>query len=415
LYLDGAIVNSDALARDSDSATSSPLAVICGASATGLGVGRDLGRRGVSVVFADYESFRPGFVSKYVSRDESGIVVGSEEELIEKLVLLGSRQSINPVLFQTTDQMVLTVAEHRDQLEPHFHIADSTRPGIADVVTDKKSFYELCVKHGVVSPRTAFPETLDDALTVRSEFDFPVIIKPIHGHLWRERLKGRKLLTAATPDEFEVIVRKFADDIQELMIQELIPGPESNLWIGGLYLRQCDGEPGAIFTGRKLRQHPPGFGSASLADACQNDDVVKLSVSFLQEIGYRGVCGTEFKFDERDSQYKMVEVNPRQTLWFALIDAAGIPLNYYAYCDLAGLPLPDAGKLRDGTKWILFEKDLITSIGYMLKGQLGLFRWLGSYRNIRVHAVMSMTDRRPMLSTLRTYGVRIWQRFIRRS
>ena len=29
-----------------------PLAVICGASATGLGVGRDLGRRGVSVVFA---------------------------------------------------------------------------------------------------------------------------------------------------------------------------------------------------------------------------------------------------------------------------------------------------------------------------------------------------------------------------
>ena len=392
-----------------------PLAVICGASATGLGVGRDLGRRGVSVVFADYESFRPGFVSRYVSRNESGIVAGAEIDLIEKLVALGSRQTIKPVLFQTTDQMVLTVAEHREKLEQHYHIADSTRSGIADVVTDKKSFYELCVKHGVVSPRTAFPESLDDALTVRSEFDFPVIIKPIHGHLWRERLKGRKLLTAATPDEFEEIVRKFSDDIQDLIIQELIPGPESNLWIGGLYLRQSDGEPGAIFTGRKLRQHPPGFGSASLADACPNDDVVKLSVSFLQQIGYRGVCGTEFKFDERDSQYKMVEVNPRQTLWFALIDAAGIPLNYYAYCDLAGLPLPDAGSLRDGTKWILFEKDLITSIGYILKGQLGLFRWLGSYRNIRVHAVMSMTDRRPMLSTLRTYGVRIWQRFIRRS
>ncbi len=392
-----------------------PLAVICGASATGLGVGRDLGRRGVSVVFADYECFRPGFVSRYVCRDESEIVAGSEDELIEQLVALGSRQSAKPVLFQTTDQMVLTVADHRDKLEPHFYIADSLRSGIADVVTDKKSFYELCVKHGVVSPRTAFPATLDEALTVRSEFDFPVIIKPIHGHLWRERLKGRKLLTAATPDEFEEIVRKFSDDIQDLIIQELIPGPESNLWIGGLYLRQSDGEPGAIFTGRKLRQHPPGFGSASLADACPNDDVVKLSVNFLQQIGYRGVCGTEFKFDERDSQYKMVEVNPRQTLWFALIDAAGIPLNYYAYCDLAGLPLPDAGTLRDGTKWILFEKDLITSIGYILKGQLGLFRWLGSFRNIRVHAVLSLTDRRPMLSTLRTYGVRIWQRFIRRS
>ena len=392
-----------------------PLAVICGASATGLGVGRDLGRRGVAVVFADFESFRPGFVSRYVSSDEPGIIAKSDEDLIEKLVSLGSRQSVKPVLFQTTDQMVLTIAQHREQLAQHFHIADSTRPGIADVVTDKKSFYELCVKHGVVSPRTAFPETLEQALTVKSEFDFPVIIKPIHGHLWRERLKGRKLLTAATPDEFEQIVRKFADDICELMIQELIPGPESNLWIGGLYLRQSNGEPGTIFTGRKLRQHPPGFGSASLADACQNADVVRLSVNFLQEIGYRGVCGTEFKFDERDSLYKMVEVNPRQTLWFALIDAAGIPLNYYAYCDLAGLPLPDTGSLRDGTKWILFEKDLITSIGYILKGKLGLFRWLGSYRNIRVHAVMSMSDRRPMFSLLRTYAVRVWSRFIRRS
>lgn len=387
--------------------------MICGASATGLGVGRDLGRHGVSVVFADYESFRPGFVSRYASRDEAGIVAESEKDLIEKLIETASRQGRKPVLFQTTDQMVLTVARHRQRLEQHYHIADSTRTGIADVVTDKKSFYELCLQHQMVTPRTAFPQTLDDALAVRSEFEFPVIIKPIHGHLWRERLKGQKLLTAATPEQFEQLLKTFADDIQDLMIQELIPGPERNLWIGGIYLRQADGKPGAIFTGRKLRQHPPGFGSASLADACHNDDVVRLSLSFLRDIGYRGVCGTEFKFDERDSQYKMVEVNPRQTLWFALIGAAGIPLNYYAYCDLAGLPLPDVGRLRDGTKWILFEKDLITSIGYMLKGKLGFFRWLGSYRNVRVHAVMSVNDWKPMLNVLRTYAVRVWHRFIR--
>ena len=392
-----------------------PLAVICGASATGLGVGRDLGRCGVSVVYADYESFRPGFASRYTSREEAGIVATSEDDLIGKLIELGIRQQQKPVLFQTTDQMVLTISENRKQLEPHFHIADSTRLGVADVVTDKKTFYKLCIEHHVVTPQTVFPETLDQALAVRDEFDFPVIIKPIHGHLWRERLKGKKLLTADTPEQYVQLLEKFADDIEDLMIQELIPGPERNLWIGGFYLRQSDGEPGAIFTGRKLRQHPPGFGSASLADACHNDDIVKLSLGFLQKIGYRGVCGTEFKFDERDSQYKMVEVNPRQTLWFALIGAAGIPLNDYAYCDPAGLPCPKTGRLREGTKWILFEKDLVTSLGYIVKGNLGVFSWLGSYRNVRVHAVMSLKDWKPMLSTLRTYGVRIWQRFIRRS
>lgn len=392
-----------------------PLAVICGASATGLGVGRDLGRRGIGVVFADYEAFRPGFASRYVSRNETGIVAASETDLIEKLLALGNRQKQKPVLFQTTDQMVLTIADNRTQLENCYHIADSTRLGIADVVTDKKSFYELCLKHQVVSPRTVFPRTLDEAHAVRSEFDFPVIIKPIHGHLWRERLKGRKLLTAQTVEQYEQLIEKFSDDLSELMVQELIPGPESNLWIGGFCMRQADGEPGTTFTGRKLRQHPPGFGSASLADAAHNDEVVRLSTEFLKRIGYRGVCGTEFKFDERDSQYKMVEVNPRQTLWFALIGAAGIPLNYYAYCDLAGLPLPDTGKLQEGTKWILFEKDLATSLGYMLRGKLGLFRWLGSFRKIRVHAVMSLHDWKPMLSVLRTYSVRVWQRFILRN
>lgn len=392
-----------------------PLAVICGASATGLGVGRDLGRHGVPVVFADYEAFRPGFVSRYTSRDEPGIVAGSEDDLIEKLTELGSRQPIRPVLFQTTDQMVLTIAEHRKRLEPYFHIADSTRAGIADVITDKKSFYELCLKHDVVAPRTAFPQSLEEALKVRNDFDFPVIIKPIHGHLWRERLKGKKLLTADSPDQYQQILQRFSDNIDDLMIQELIPGPESNLWIGGFYFRQTDGEAGAVFTGRKLRQHPPDFGSASLADACHNDDVISLSLGFLKKIGYRGVCGTEFKFDERDSQYKMVEVNPRQTLWFALIGAAGIPLNYYAYCDLAGLPLPKSGRMRDGTKWILFEKDVVTSLGYIIKGRLGILSWLRSFRNIRVHAVMARDDWKPMLNVARTYAVRIWNRFIRRS
>ena len=186
-----------------------PIAVICGASATGLGVGRDLGKYGVPVVFADFESFRPGFASKFASRDYSGIVVHSEAELIAQLIGFAATQSAKPVLFQTTDQMVLAVANHRQQLAECFHIADSTRNGIADVVADKQSFYDLCVKHGVRSPRTAFPETAKEALQAVSDFDFPVILKPIHGHLWRERLKGKKLLVADTLEDFQRIVESF--------------------------------------------------------------------------------------------------------------------------------------------------------------------------------------------------------------
>ena len=145
--------------------SSKPVAVICGASATGLGVGRDLGRFGVPVVFADFESFRPGFVSRFASRDTPGIVASSEEDLIDQLTDFAESQAETPVLFQTTDQLVLAVAKHRHRLEGKFHIADSTRNGIADVVADKASFYDLCVKHGVTAPRTAFPKTSEEALS----------------------------------------------------------------------------------------------------------------------------------------------------------------------------------------------------------------------------------------------------------
>lgn len=392
-----------------------PIAVICGASATGLGVGRDLGRRGVPVVFADFEPFRPGFASRFASREAGPLVAKSEADLVDQLINFAQRQTQTPVLFQTTDQLVLAVAKHRKRLETVFHIADSTRLGIADLVADKRAFYELCVKHGVAAPRTAFPETAEQALATVRRFDFPVILKPIHGHLWRERLKGKKLLVAESEPKFRDIIGRFSEDVGDLMIQEMIPGPEKNLWVGGLYLRQSDGEAGPVFVGRKLRQFPPGFGSASLADAKWNETVKDLSVRFLKDMGYRGVCGTEFKFDERDQTYKMVEVNPRQTLWFALIGAAGIPLNYYSYCDLAGLPLPTLEPQKDGTKWLLADKDFITATKYFFSGKLGLLSWMNSYRGIKVRPVWSWDDLRPSLSILRTYTHRIRSRFGRRS
>ena len=108
----------------------------------------------------------------------------------------------------------------------------------------------------------------------------------------------------------------------------------------------------------------------------------------------------------------MVEVNPRQTLWFGLIGASAVPLNYYAYCDLAGLPLPPLQSQKDGTKWLLFDKDLITATKYMLTGKLNPLNWLMSYRGVKVRAVWSWSDLRPSLSVVKTYLHRIKTRFL---
>ena len=345
-------------------ADSLPTAVVLGASPTGLAVARSLGQLGIQVRVADFKADRPAFSSKYCQGPP--ITGDSVLEVIEQVLAETSQEPIPPIVIPTSDAMVLGLVEHRERYAGKLKTYLAIENGLAAAVTDKASFYQQCLDADVPTAKTAFPQNATEMIALSESFQFPLLIKPVFGHLWRDRLQGKKLLVANSQPDLQDIVDWFGDDADGLMVQELIPGPEEDIWIGGVY-RGEDGQHDGCFIGQKTRQYPPDFGSASYAKSLYNADIEALSWKFLDAVDYRGICGTEFKLDRRDGQYKIIEVNPRPTLWFHLVSAAGMNLFEHAFYDLAGQRLTNPDEISDSRRAMVFSGQRFFNLGTSFK------------------------------------------------
>jgi predicted ATP-grasp superfamily ATP-dependent carboligase len=118
-------------------------------------------------------------------------------------------------------------------------------------------------------------------------------------------------------------------------VQELIPGGDDELYSLGSYLA-ADGEPLGIFSGRKLRQTPPGVGTCRVGEAVWVEEVVDQGLKLLRELEFHGLSQVEFKRDPRNGEFKLMEVNPRLWQWHSLAAACGVDLPRIAYRDLTG-------------------------------------------------------------------------------
>ena len=380
-------------------------AIVLGASPTGLAVVRALGRHGVDIRIADYHADRPAFASRFHAHRP---ITGEDDQaIIDRLIDIAQTLPTPPIVIPASDAMVLALVRHRDQYQGKLLVHPSIESGLAADIVDKGSFYQQCLDADVPTPKTAFPNHVDELHQLADDFQFPLLLKPVFGHLWRERLKGKKLLVAKTRSEFETIVKSFGEDASGLMVQELIPGNEKNIWVGAVY-RGTEGQHDCCFVGQKVRQYPPDFGSASYATSKYVPEIVDLSWKFLDAVDYRGICGTEFKYDQRDGLYKMIEVNPRPTLWFHLVASSGVELLYQAYRDLAGDRI-DVKPQKDGVAWCFQDKDFLTWWHHFKQGNFApLWTTFAPWNH---GAVTSLSDIKPTLQTPIYYLRRLKERF----
>jgi predicted ATP-grasp superfamily ATP-dependent carboligase len=345
-------------------------ALVFGLTGTGIAVARSLHRRGVAVYGVDAKSWEIGHHSAELRRPPFATQPHGAA-LAEAVVRWARSEPAPPVLFPADDPSCDFLSEHHQALREACILPDGYRPAVASAFVDKISFYRRCQDLGVALPRTLFPGSADELAESSRGLRFPAILKPAHGHLWRQRFGGRKVLEVASRDE---LLRTFAGlgDLETGMtVQEVIPGPEREIFVCGGYFRP-GGEAHALFTARKTRQYPPMFGSASFAESEWSPEVARLSEELVGKLGFAGVCGTEYKPDPRDGgAWKLIEVNPRPTLWFSLTRAAGCDVVYEAYCDLVGRPRERAvGTQRDGVRWQFFLRDLLSLAYYLRRGEL---------------------------------------------
>ncbi len=345
---------------------------------------RDLARHKLEVCCIDchpgQQGFRTVYGKGYLCPNPDTHPAEWERFMIE----LAGRMGRKAAIIASADQFVTAIAAHAAALEPYFIF----RP--ASVITQallatKTRQYDVAEGNGLPVPKTAFVRSIEEARQFGREARFPCLLKPVHCREWERfpqghPLLGVKIVLAHSAEELEAKYRLAEGVTPELVIQEIVEGPDT----AKLVYLSCYGR-GSRRLGscivRQLRTTPIYFGSASVVEPVSDPEADALCDGFFRAIGYEGICELELKRDTRDGRVKLIEANPRYSITADAAPYAGVELGWLHYLDLIGEPAEP--QLWNGRHFhhVVLQRDVCCFRSYL---KAGLTNWRGiaqSYSN----------------------------------
>ena len=359
-----------------------PPAVILGSSVNALSFARSLGRRRIPTLLLDSECL----IGSYTRYGEFILLPRAEEDSdgwINILELIASRLDTRAVLFPTTDVHCLLVSQHSDLLRQYFHFIVPAAETVERIV-NKRSQYDIAQAAGIPIPKTYFPYSLEETIQLSSNLTYPCMLKPYISHTGRKELFNKKVQPVNSQTELISAFERLRESGQLFMVQEIIPG-EDNALYGYLAFWNVEGQELAWLTKQKLRQNPPHYGDGSLQISVEAPEVAELSRRLLRSFNYSGFVGVEFKFDARDSTYRLIEINPRTVSGNQLAISAGIDFPWigYQYLTDSTSETLQTYSFRSGVKCVNEEWDIQAYLALRQSGALSLRHWLRSLRGAK--------------------------------
>ena len=356
--------------KPADSGT--PGAFILGGAHGSLAIARSLGRRGIPVWFMKDDHPLPG-LSRYTQRRFASDGL-SPAATVDRLLDIARIHGLRGwVLFAGSDAMVRLVAEHHARLGEVFRL--TTPPwSIAQFAYDKRLTYAQADAAGIDYPHTYHPRDRDDLADLACRF--PVVLKPSA----RERsnpftmAKGwkasdRQKLTA----RYEQAAAMVGDG--GIVLQEYIPGDGSTQFSYGAVW--AGGAPVASLVARRTRQFPIDFGlTSTFVETIDNPAVEEAAFRFLSRLNYDGIVELEFKFDQRDGRYKLLDFNARSWTWMGLGTRAGVDFAHILFESALGRRASVRG--RPGAVWMHLTRDLAAGYQHVAAGTLTPWAYLRS-------------------------------------
>jgi predicted ATP-grasp superfamily ATP-dependent carboligase len=186
-----------------------------------------------------------------------------------------------------------------------------------------------------------------------------------------------------------------------MMLQEYIPGPPTNhYFIDGFVDRQ--GSIKALFARQRLRMSPPDFGNSTLMISIpisHTEQATATLASLFSDISYRGIFSAEFKRDERNGVFNLIEVNARPWWYVEFAARCGVDVCAMAVHDALGQPVETVTRYRVGRRCVFPYYDLDAVRAERSAGRLSLGQWarswIGAYQ-----PVFRWTDPRPALGEI---------------
>lgn len=395
---------------------SQPPCIVLGRSPTALYVIRELGQADIPLCSEGKTSHTANW-SKFLTHTPSTLEATTDKERVNNLLKsVSSTTADKAYLIASSDQDIAFIIRNSDTLSEAFHIQHSYKNGLAEKIMDKEFLYDLCIKHDVPVPGS-WTKNKNELLNLQQQLNFPCLIKPSLIHEVKTYMAGKKLWVAKTSKDFESIISKLPTGKTNWLVQEIIPGPESEIWLYAAYF-DVNSNSHQAFTARKLRQFPPGFGSASMVRSEDNPELKELCESFFKKISYQGIAAAELKRDPKDNQLKMIEINPRPSLWFGLSTSAEKHISLATYNDALGTNFPKESPQLNNVYWRYLFKDMYSAVFYYInKGFILPAPNLSNSSKVQKHvwAVFSTDDFKPALGELHYFLRKLILRIIKRS
>jgi D-aspartate ligase len=367
---------------------------------------RALGVAGIPVAFFGPDD-EPARLSRHVRAQLPWIDPWErQDELVDALLAFARAQPEPPALFPQTDATLLLASRHRERLGERFRLALADAE-LVEALVDKSRFQALAGEHGLPVPAAQRLPPSPGAPPPAIDVPFPAIVKPLtRTPGWTGLAGPSKALHVMDPDAFAEAWPELSVLPTELLIQQLIAGPESSIESFHVYVDETGAIAGA-FTGRKIRTFPREYGQSTAVEIVALPDVAELGRDVVARLGLKGPAKLDFKRDP-GGRLHLLEINPRFNLWHYPGALAGVNLPALAYADMTGRQRPPVAARVAELAWVDPLQDLLAARA----AGVAPLAWLRFLAGCRAVCGLARADPAPFLRG-KLWGA-FWRRVVSR-
>lgn len=251
-----------------------------------------------------------------------------------------SHQGESKIALGCTDDYVALLIRNKTALQTLGYIVPYIDMPLWEKLVSKENFYKYCNEFNLAYPHTAVIKSASDICKLSSlPFGYPIIIKPSSSiEYWKHEFAGMKKVYVATDEDHAIKITKriFESGYTESVIaQDMIPGADDQMRVLTAYADSNHKVKMTCLGHVLLEEHTPralGNHAAIITEA--NRPLMQSIAAFLEAIGYTGFANFDIKYDERDGQYKLFEINLRQGRSNYYVTGAGLNLAKYLVEDI---------------------------------------------------------------------------------
>lgn len=265
------------------------------------------------------------------------------------------------ILMAGYDHLVRIMVEHDTQLRDMGYVFPKLAVEQLDQASQKERFYALCEKLGIRYPRTAIydcarhDQPIDEFVhgIAAPDWHYPLILKAGDGGQWANtRFEGRrKVHYLETPDELADVLHKAveADYQGTLIIQQFVPGPDSNLRIL-THFRDRHGNNALTGLAQVIvEDHAPGLeGNSRAVIAAAEPKVQDQGAKLLDALDWHGFGMFDIKIHQHSGEPYFLEMNPRLGRHHYYLTVAGANPAPYLVRELVERAQHPPAKITDG-------------------------------------------------------------------